>query len=175
MMAKKTSSIANRVKAINDELVENIEAIRNDIAALKARAATVRKERVSKAVALDRANNWFETLIDRATKGASSVASFTSADRFRAPDVELDALVALTLGPVIRDKLMDLVSSLYNDTEGLSEAERGEALSDLDREILDLELTEEAVIRTAEASGIPIMRRRDADPRAVLAHASALP
>jgi hypothetical protein len=41
--------------------------------------------------------------------------------------------------------------------------------------LLDLGLAEESMIRAAEAAGIEVLRRHDADPRCVLASAASLP
>jgi len=42
-------------------------------------------------------------------------------------------------------------------------------LARIDAELLDAELAEEGVIRDLEASGFDMLRRPDADPRALLA------
>jgi hypothetical protein len=52
--------------------------------------------------------------------------------------------------------------------DGLSAEERGKRLFGLDEERLQIERAEEVVIMQAEAEGLEIMRRADADPRAVL-------
>jgi hypothetical protein len=70
----------------------------------------------------------------------------------------------------------DLLQTLaYYLKDALAEAERKDRLAELDRNILDAEMSEESIIRDAEASGFSIPRRRDADPRAVLASHDALP
>ena len=57
----------------------------------------------------------------------------------------------------------------------LSLQERRRLLSGVESDLFDAELTEESIIRDAEAIGFPLLRRRDADPRAVLATAEVLP
>lgn len=51
----------------------------------------------------------------------------------------------------------------------LAEAERDKLIAELKRELRALERREEAEIETAEAHGLPVLRRADADPIAVLA------
>ena len=50
----------------------------------------------------------------------------------------------------------------------LPSAERPARLEQIQRDIRELELEEEAVIRAAEDDGIEILRRADADPLVVL-------
>lgn len=63
----------------------------------------------------------------------------------------------------------------YAGRQGITEAERASRLTVLEDEALDLELVEESLIRQAEAAGMIIQRRADADPRAVLAFDRDLP
>lgn len=52
-------------------------------------------------------------------------------------------------------------------------AARAKARDALEAKALEAELEEERLIRQIEAAGVPILRRRDADPRAVLARLEA--
>jgi len=73
------------------------------------------------------------------------------------------------------EKMKEEVEAFYASASGLSDEERKHQLRELDRKLLDAELAEESMIRSAENSGFAIIRRRDADPRAVLAHDKVLP
>jgi hypothetical protein len=78
-----------------------------------------------------------------------------------------DALVA---------KVEAEVDILADDRQALDDATRGFREDELLAQILDIQRTEEALIEQAEAAGVFIQRRPDADPRAVLGvGASSLP
>lgn len=78
----------------------------------------------------------------------------------------------------LRQHFVDQINDFYDerlDRDDPAEAARPALISKLDAEILALELAEEAFIRQAEKSGLPILRRADADPRAALAVGGAMP
>lgn len=81
-----------------------------------------------------------------------------------------------TIAPdALRSFFLGQVDDVYADRDDPPEDQRPAMIARLDTQVLGLELTEEALVRQAEASGIPILRRGDADPRTVLAHNDALP
>ncbi|MCA1775565.1 MAG: hypothetical protein LC676_08150 [Loktanella sp.] len=67
-----------------------------------------------------------------------------------------------------------LAQAYRGQPEAMTAAEQRAALDRLDGEILDAELAEEGVVRELERAGFEILRRPDADPRALLAHDSEL-
>jgi hypothetical protein len=73
------------------------------------------------------------------------------------------------------DRLDVEITELADDENALSDAERAERQAALAAELLQAERIEEALLVAAEAEGLQAMRRRDADPRAVLGLASSLP
>lgn len=73
------------------------------------------------------------------------------------------------------DFLARKLDDTYAGGPGLTAAERATRLSKADAHLLELSLAEEAIIRACEAAGMVVMRRAEADPRAVLAPDSALP
>jgi hypothetical protein len=80
-------------------------------------------------------------------------------------------LIALLIGAnreAFRSQLAEMIAPAYADAKPIEAAEREATLRRIDDELLDLEMAEEAAIRGAEASGLSILRRADADPRAVL-------
>ena len=87
-------------------------------------------------------------------------------------------LIALLIGAnrnAFRDQLAAMLEPTYsNDAKPISAEEREAALHRIDEDLLELELAEEAAIRSAEAVGLHVQRRADADPRAVLAGDDAL-
>lgn len=88
--------------------------------------------------------------------------------RDRTPDgaVNVAAMLAALLGP---DALAAILCRhLPEGGEGPTAAERAERILELDRELFEAECAEERLIEASEAAGVPIARRADADPRAVL-------
>ncbi len=72
---------------------------------------------------------------------------------------------------LLRDEIEARLHALVDEadlTDAMSDAEQATALAALNAERLSVECEEEALIRMAEAQGMAISRRADADPRAVL-------
>lgn len=95
-------------------------------------------------------------------------------DASAACNVLLGLVIAVarpTLRQIIEGQLADMVAA----RPGLTDAEQAARLAELDRQILTTELTEEHCIRALEAAGVPILRRPDAAPMALLATDGALP
>lgn len=61
------------------------------------------------------------------------------------------------------------LTSQYKGREAMPRDQRAARIAEVEAELLDLETTEEAMIRQAERAGLEILRRANADPRAVLA------
>ena len=98
--------------------------------------------------------------------------------RDRTPDgaVNVAAMLAALLGPEALAAI--LCRHLPEGGEGPTAAERAERILGLDRELFESECAEERLIEASEAAGVPIARRADADPRAVLGeheHSDAIP
>ena len=81
-------------------------------------------------------------------------------------------LLALLVGAnrdAFRDQLTTLIKQSYaGGAKPIADDDRAATLRRIDDDLLDLERAEEATIRSAEAAGLPALRRADADPRAVL-------
>ena len=67
-----------------------------------------------------------------------------------------------------------LAQAYQGQREPMAADEQRTALDRLDGEILSAELPEEAVVRELEQAGFEILRRPDADPKALLAHDAEL-
>lgn len=61
------------------------------------------------------------------------------------------------------------LTAQYRGREAMPRDQRAARIAEVEAELLDLETTEEAMIRQAERAGVEILRRANADPRAVLA------
>lgn len=88
--------------------------------------------------------------------------------RTRVPDVP--AILAWLYGKDLEAALVAEIEAAAGSqaTETLTDAERARLLAELDAEILQAERIEESMIRAAAVEGLEILRRPDADPRAVL-------
>lgn len=110
-------------------------------------------------------------------KRETNVRSLTRADNPSWTIPQNGILIGLLIGAnreAFRAQLADMIAPAYADAKPIEAAEREASLRRLDEELLDLELAEEAAIRSAEAVGLHVQRRADADPRAVLAGDDAL-
>jgi len=67
------------------------------------------------------------------------------------------------------------IDALADDENALTDQQRASKITALRAQLLDAERIEEALIEKTEAEGVLILRRNDADPRAVLNLSSALP
>lgn len=75
----------------------------------------------------------------------------------------------------MRQALTMRLDNVYSKKSGLTDEERAAAIGAADRNLFALEMAEEGLIREAERAGIDVLRRADADPRAVLAADEVLP
>lgn len=88
---------------------------------------------------------------------------------FRIP--QNGTLIALLIGlnrEAFRSQIAELIEAQYKGLDVPSAEDRAAQLADLDAEIGDLERAEEGLIREAERAGLPVLRRDDADPDALL-------
>jgi hypothetical protein len=92
----------------------------------------------------------------------------------RADDL-LFALIMATAMPAVRSIVEERLEQATAGRPTLTRTERVERIAEAEAELLALELSEEATVRSLEAAGLPVERRADADPRAVLASESSLP
>lgn len=71
-------------------------------------------------------------------------------------------------GDVIRGRLGEVIKRRLAGVKTYSAAGRVKRLAEIDGELLDLAFREEGLVEEAEANGFQVVRRPDADPRAVL-------
>lgn len=170
------SGIRKRTRSVWREISDGLEAIRAHVRELQDQ----RRHTEHLPTSLEKAHARVDAFIageqafaaDRAP--APEVFSRSPSD-YRRPKYEMMHLLVAYLAPALGEAMKAAVSVSYVEAEGISEDERSERLAKLDRDLLDAELAEEAVIRAAEDAGFSVHRRKDADPRAVLAHVEELP
>jgi hypothetical protein len=171
---RKSSDLVNTTRAAGNELREAIETLRISIIDLKDERVQIENSIPSKEIAEARFLSWIDAMV--AYKDTPRINVFTQGVHYRQPyaDPMLEPLVVYLSSAVKREGITQ-INEFYSDKKGLSNEERDDRLATLDRQILDAELAEETIIRNAEAIGLPVARRADANPLAVLADASALP
>jgi hypothetical protein len=161
-------------RSASKQLTDGITSIREHIGKLKQQKSEIASKPVTIEAALARAEGW----VHHITRGAVELSP--SAQHFARPDYHLsgrnanDLLIA-QMAARMSDTLKADIEKLYAERPGITEEERVMHIREIERKILDAELTEESMIRAAEAGGFPVLRRRNADPRAVLAHDKVLP
>ncbi|TBY93587.1 hypothetical protein E0H35_25680 [Rhizobium leguminosarum bv. viciae] len=161
-------------RSASKQLGEGITSIRDHIRALKQQRAEVTLLPVTKEAALQRIDIFIRHLTIDAMSIYPQATQFARPD-YRQPGINVAMLLAAQLGPRMADTLKADVERLYEQRPGITEEERVMRIREFDRKLLDAELTEESMIRAAETGGFPVLRRRDADPLAVLAHDKVLP
>jgi hypothetical protein len=82
--------------------------------------------------------------------------------------VDAAALIAWALGPTLVDAIEREIDELSDDARALTAEQRREKLNEIAADMLAVEREEEALIEVAEGEGLAVLRRLDADPRAVL-------
>lgn len=92
----------------------------------------------------------------------------------RADDL-LWSLIMATAMPAVRSIIEDKIEAAVAGRECLTAAERVERIANAEAELLHLELSEEATVRALEGAGLPVERRADASPAAVLCAQACLP
>ena len=159
-------------------------AISDGLAELRMRRLRLLDERdelASRPVPKDEALAALDRDIDELIAIAMRETNVRSLTRAEAPSWTIPqngVLMGLLIGAsraTFRDQLAAMLEPAYsNEAKPIPAEEREAALRRIDEDLLDLELAEEAAIRSAEAVGLHVQRRADADPRAVLASDDAL-
>lgn len=163
--AKRTVQAA---KAGGVALTDGLEEIRTQI--------ILEKERMLTSAALPVALDTAEKRLDAWLAKVGGTEIFrTLADRMVSPSYReppiADAVAlaqAATLQP-IRAAVGEALAARYKQAPGISQGDRDERMAAHERALIALEMAEESLIRMAERSGLDVLRRAAADPRAVLA------
>jgi hypothetical protein len=92
----------------------------------------------------------------------------TTTELPRSMRVDTAALIAWALGPALVQAIEREIDEIADDERALSADQRRAKLNEIAADLLAVEREEESLIEMAEAEGLPIHRRSDADPRAVL-------
>jgi hypothetical protein len=156
------------------EVNQSVSELRLHIQDIKRERVRVINLPVSKEETLDRIDRMFDHL-SKNVKHFYPEPKELSRPGFNDITVDITSILVAQMVPFMTKKMKEEAEAFYASASGLSDEERKHQLRELDRKLLDAELAEESLIRSAENSGFAIIRRRDSDPRAVLAHDKVLP
>lgn len=161
-------------RAAGQQINDGVSEVRQHIQNMKRERRTVINLPVSKETTFERVDSMFEIILRDARYFYPKPEHFSRPD-FQFPHINADTVLIAQMASTMVEQMKAEIEAFYASATGVSDDERASKLRDIDRKILDAELAEESMIRAAETSGFPITRRRDADPRAVLAHDKVLP
>jgi hypothetical protein len=83
-------------------------------------------------------------------------------------------LLVAALKPAIQKHLFEELDGIYEGVDYATPEQRAAIIKEIEREIRDVEIAEEAAIRAAERAGVTIARRADATVEIVIAADDAL-
>lgn len=149
-----------------------LENTREAIAALKAEAADLQGQPVSRDEALAALDEWIarrarecEPPVGNLLRGRPE-CDLTVLDAGGRRDAE--AMLCAIVPDAVRDFVTPRIDAALDGQPTASAEERQRRLADIEAELLRLQNDEESIIQHLEDAGIPTARRADADPRAVL-------
>ncbi len=171
----------------NDKQRAAVEKVRVQILDLKAERERFEDAPRAKSEALARMRKWVDevmapsgevsieafittfepkTVIERVSTGMSNGGPSQIVGR-----AGVDSALCWLFGNMVKERLAAAISDYYaaRATEGVTTKERDAKLEELNKRLLDLEIEEERLICQGEEAGIFILRRADADPRALAA------
>jgi hypothetical protein len=159
-----------------DTLPSAIEGRRRRIAELKADLGQVERAPWPSALTKARARNELEELAKRGRVDVFGLVErghaivWPTLPKFddKAPLLDTKALMAWALGPTLVSAVEREIDELSDDDKALTAEQRKQRTEEVRAEILAVEREEEELIELAEAQLLPVIRRTDADPRAVL-------
>lgn len=161
-------SVLKRSRAGADALFSGLEEIRRQIIVEKEALATVQSQPADNSTAIARLDMWLAKI--ESADAVGNLVHRLRADGYREPSAaEFSAVVLASVSSQIRDTVQKQIERHAASAPGLSDQQRERALASHREQLLLLELAEEATIREAERAGLEILRRSDADVRAVLA------
>jgi hypothetical protein len=183
-LATKFKSVAAAFRQSSITLGRDIDGLREQLDKLKSERDRVAALPVTKAMAIERLDEWVKDLRGNSRAGVDGLVATMMAPQktgwinflHGSLDAYYNARLEWALADHIREKLAAKIEAAYaGGITGIEDAERERQLARIDADIADCEAAEETMIRAAQEAGITIARRSDADPRAVLARDADLP
>lgn len=183
-LASNLGGALKNARSASRDMSDGISTLRDHIKQLKRQRDEVLAIDVTQDFAEARIDEWIDARVQRTINmlmGKHEVppqpgAFLVSPKNWTSPEADLLALMAFylrdDLASAIKDRLGEFCGE---DRKQISEDDRAARVAAIDRDLLDAELGEESIIRSAEKVGWIVTRRVDADPRAVLAADQDLP
>lgn len=158
---------------VSGGLKADIESLRGEIADRRSDLSTIEAMAVPPEAAKASKEAWLDSLIER---GMFPVSCFSTGRASSWPIIHQDnaaRIIPALMAAAMREQLSAyLDAAIEDDYEGRlfgSDAEREQRLAETHADIRMLEIAEERLIRAAEAAGLSILRRGDANPEIVIA------
>jgi hypothetical protein len=190
-LTKKLAGTRNAVTGALDEL----DVIRAQVAEKRQEIEKIRRAPIPVSEALEQFDRW---AADKAEDAVSALHPEYLTDpnhakgEIRLPDLWIGSgkdalrnndrgdeillgLIFASAMPAVRSIVEERLEAAVAGRECLTAAERVECVTLAEGELLQLELSEEALVRSLETAGLPVERRADAAPAAVLAAEASLP
>ncbi|NKJ79643.1 hypothetical protein [Rhizobium leguminosarum] len=165
--------LIERSKQGGNELASSLEAIRGAIISLKVELDQVDRAPASREEAIYRLKEWLASVAS-VPQIDLLISRFVSST-YREPPSDIPAEIIAAAGIASLESFMTAaIDRRYAGVTGLSFEDRRMSRADIDHRLLELEMTEEAIIRSAESLGMDVLRRSDAEPRAVLCNGEVL-
>jgi hypothetical protein len=194
MIKNLTTKLTGTRNAVTGAL-DDLDVLRSQIAEKRNEIEALHRAPVPVSEALEQFDKW---AADRAEQAVQSLRPELLSDpanvsgEMRLPDLSyrldgeiaradhradeiLYGLILATAMPAFRSIVEERIEAATAGRECLTAAERVERIERAEAELLDLELQEESVVRSLEGAGLPVERRADASPVAVLCAAVSLP
>jgi len=173
---KSLKDLISRTEAASKELRAGLAQAREQLEALKAQRAEIEDISPTMEVVRRRVEEFADRVAHSVHAEYPSPERFLAGSHYHRPEYfEPPQVLAFYLKDILAEAILERCAETAAERLTISESERKSKLAKLDEEILAAELAEEAVIRMAEASGFPVERRIDADPRAILSPDEDLP
>lgn len=159
---------------MSDKYQNEVQALRDKINSVKEELEDLDSGPVPRDVAISRIDEWIAFRIDQSNDAAKHFLAqeYTRQPALAASRTNVDhseIIFARYATDLIRASLIAEIDKIYADAgPGLSSADLAKKRREIEARLFKLEVAEERAIVAAAANGVPIPRRRDADPRAIL-------
>jgi len=161
-------AILRRSRSGAEAIFSGLEDIRKQIIVEKEALASIQSQPADKSTTVMRFDTWMAKV--EIENVAGEIVRRLRAGSYREPSsADYSALALASVSSQIRETVQSEIERHVDAAPGLSDDQRERAVADRRERLLILELAEEAMIREAERAGLDILRRGDADVRAVLA------
>jgi hypothetical protein len=152
-----------------------VDRVQDQIKFQKSIKVKVQRSGLTKREKKEAIKPWIERQARRASPnmrwnddGTPVITFDTNLEGANAPMRDVPAMLCWLAPDLMKAKLFEMIDAVPDNQVSMSKEQKQERLVELDREIFALGLEEEAIIEAAAARDTHLMRRADADPKAVL-------